>query len=273
MKKILCPVDFSDVSRNALLYALQLADTWDTQVDLIHIYHLEAREAASVPYHEVDELLEAKKAEVDRYFRDFTAGLKTDRIGRLLKAYGIFIGLEISDLTRDGAYSLVVMGTHGERNSLEKFLGSVSTDLMTRSHCPVMAIPAGAVYQSVEAIAYAVAEEAMDWSKGMDTGLEDLLGFTKSSGAKLHVVHVVKETGTERDVELRVEDYPISDATYAVVSDASVLEGLDNYIEENEIQVLAMYIPKRRLWERLFHRSNTKAMTFHTSIPLLVFHA
>lgn len=273
MKKILCPVDFSEVSKNALRYALELAGFWDTRVDLIHIYHLESKDAAAVPYHQVDELLEQRKQEVDRKYKAFLEDIDTERIGLLEKAYGIFTGLEISDATRDGDYRLVVMGTHGEKNNLEKYLGTVTTDLMTRSYCPVMAVPAGAAFQPIKSLAYAVAEDAFDVSKGTTTELENLLDFTVSMGTELHVVHVASPKTAAKVPELRVNDYPVKQATYAIVNDASVLEGLDHYIRDNNIQVLAMYVPKRRLWERLFHRSHTRAMAFHTSIPLLVFHA
>ena len=272
MKKILCPVDFSENSKNALRYALELATLWDTQVDLIHIYHLEAADAAAVPYHQVEVLLEAQKTEIDRQFVDFTADLDTGRIGYFLKAYGIFTGLEIAAATREGEYALVVMGTRGERSSLEKLLGTVTTDLMTRSHCPVMAIPANAAFEAIKAVAYAVDTTAFDPVSGTTTPLEGLLSFTTSVGARLHVVHVAPEKGTGKDVELQVNDYPVPQATYAVINDESVEKGLDVYVRDHSIQVLAMYIRKRRLWERLFHKSHTRAMTFHTRIPLLVFH-
>lgn len=273
MKKILCPVDFSEVSKNALRYAMKLAELWDTRIDLIHIYHLESKEAAAVPYHQVDELLEQRKQEVDRKYTVFLEDINTERIGLLHKAYGIFTGLEIADATRDGDYRFVVMGTHGEKNNLEKYLGSVTTDLMTRSYCPVMAVPGGATFQTIKNLAYAVAGDAFDVGKGTTTALEDLLEFASGTGAELHVVHVASPQSEGKAPELRVDDYPVKHATYAVVNDTSVLEGLDRYVRDNDIQVLAMYVPKRRLWERLFHRSHTRAMAFHTSIPLLVFHA
>ena len=272
MKKILCPVDFSENSKNALRYALKLATLWDTQVDLIHIYHLEAADAAAVPYHQVEGLLEGRKAEIDQQFAHFTTDLDTGRIGFLLKAYGIFTGLEIADATREGQYALVVMGTRGERSNLEKLLGTVTTDLMTRSHCPVMAIPANAAFEPIKSVAYAVDAGAFDPLTGTTTALEGLLSFTERAEARLHVVHVAPEKGTGKDVELQVNDYPVPQATYAVINDDSVEEGLDAYVRDHSIQVLAMYIRKRRLWERLFHKSHTRAMTFHTRIPLLVFH-
>lgn len=272
MQKILCPVDFSETSKNALHYALGLAKVWGTKVDLIHIYHLESRDAASVPYHEVDALLEARKQKVDQAFVAFTADVDKQFLGHFFKAYGIFTGLEISDVTRDGDYALVVMGTKGDRNSFEQLLGSVTTDLMTRSHCPVMAIPAGTTFEPVHTVAYAVDADAFDPEHGTTTPLDGLLSFTAHTGAKLHVVHVAAEKGDGKDVELQINDYPLRAATYTVIHDDSVMEGLDAYIQHHAIQVLAMYVPKRRLWERLFHKSRTRAMVFHTSIPLLVFH-
>jgi nucleotide-binding universal stress UspA family protein len=239
MQKILCPVDFSETSKNALHYAPGFAKVWGTKVDLIQVYHPESRDAASVPYHEVDALLEARKQQVDQAFVQFTADVDKQFLGHFFKAYGIFTGLEISDVTRDGDYALVVVGTKGDRNSFEQLLGSVTTDLMTRSHCPVMAIPAGTTFEPVHTVAYAVDADAFDPEHGTTTPPDGLLSFTAHTGTKLHVVHVAA-------------DYPLQAATYAVIHDDSVMEGVEASIECHAIQVPAMYVPKRRLWERLF---------------------
>ncbi len=58
---------------------------------------------------------------------------------------------------------------------------------------------------------------------------------------------------------------------YTKVTNPSVVEGLESYLEQKPMDVLSLYIPKRRLWERLFHFRTSKSMAFHTKIPLLVF--
>ncbi|MDZ4331458.1 MAG: universal stress protein, partial [Flavobacterium sp.] len=38
MKKILFPTDFSEVSKNAFIYALKLADSIDAEIITMHVY-------------------------------------------------------------------------------------------------------------------------------------------------------------------------------------------------------------------------------------------
>jgi hypothetical protein len=66
--------------------------------------------------------------------------------------------------------------------------------------------------------------------------------------------------------------YPYHFTDFSVINNYSVMEGLDDYMVKRDIDWLALFIPQRRLLERLFHTSFTKRMTFHTTVPLLVFH-
>ena len=43
-------------------------------------------------------------------------------------------------------------------------------------------------------------------------------------------------------------------------------------IEENDIDLAIMVAHKRNLWERIMHKSVTKAMAITTKIPILVYH-
>ena len=42
MKKILFPTDFSDVSKNAFIYALKLADAVNAEIITLHVYQLDS---------------------------------------------------------------------------------------------------------------------------------------------------------------------------------------------------------------------------------------
>ncbi len=46
-------------------------------------------------------------------------------------------------------------------------------------------------------------------------------------------------------------------------------ETLDNYIDENYVDILVMFTHHRNIIESLFHKSLTKRMSYHTNIPLL----
>jgi len=46
-------------------------------------------------------------------------------------------------------------------------------------------------------------------------------------------------------------------------------DSLQEYIRENQIDILAMITYPRSFWNRIFHPSITKRMSYHTQIPLL----
>jgi nucleotide-binding universal stress UspA family protein len=52
-----------------------------------------------------------------------------------------------------------------------------------------------------------------------------------------------------------------------------VFQGLEDYIDEKDIDMIALTTHKRGIIEKLFNPSLAKRMLFHTNIPLLVFHS
>ena len=268
MKKILFPTDFSLCAKNAFNYAIQLADDIGGVIDMMSIYHLPISDAGSVPPDYIDKILQEKRNEVREKLREFTKDAPRNVIGKCRADYGLFIAQEITDAAHYSEYDLIIMGTKGEHNTMEKLLGSVTTNVMMQAPCPVLAIPEEATYKGVHELAYATNFQPSD-----QLAIDQLLEFTAPLHANTHFVHVE----TKVPVSTSVEDYfpggniPDGFSDFTIVNNNSVVEGLDNYINANEIDVMALFIPKRRLWERIFHTSVTKKMALHTRIPILVF--
>lgn len=268
MKKILFPTDFSPTARNAFQYAIRLADDLGATIDLISIYHLPMIDASNIPPDYIDQILQEKRSKTEEELRAFVRGVDIQVIGKLKAEYGLFISQEITDTARYGEYDLIIMGTKGSHNQVEKIMGSVTTNVMMQANCPVLAIPQDATYKRIHELAY-----ASDFQPSDHLAIEQLMNFAHDLNAKVHFVHV--ETNVPAGV---VEDYfqvgtfPQGFSDFTVVNHTSVVDGLQEYVSDNEIDALALFIPKRRLWERLFHNSLTKRMTFHSDTPLLVFH-
>jgi K+-sensing histidine kinase KdpD len=49
-----------------------------------------------------------------------------------------------------------------------------------------------------------------------------------------------------------------------------VVQSINQYVEEKEVDLLVMAKHNRNFFDRLFHKSLSKKMAFHTKIPLLV---
>ena len=267
MKKILFPTDFSETATQAFQYAIGLAKDLKGVLDVMAVYHLPMADAGNIPPEYTERLLTEKKKEVHEKLMAFASKCPKNQMGNLRTDYGLFIAQEIADTARFGQYDLIVMGTKGERNSIQKMLGSVTTHLMMQAPCPVLAIPGDAQYQGIRQVAYAT-----DFQPSEQLAVKKLFQFARALEAKVQFVHVTKGPSHSREDLFLPEKYPEAFHAFHQIKSPSVMEGLDQFIQEKDIDLLAIYIPKRRLWERLFHQRFSKHMTFHTNVPLFVFH-
>lgn len=267
MKRILFPTDFSPTARNAFSYACALAAELGAKIDLLSIYHLPVADASSVPPEYIERMLEDKKHQLAIKMAEFLKICDPHSLGKTKIEYGIFVAQEIADIAREGRYDLIVMGTKGEHNAFEKILGSVTSNTMMQAPCPVLAVPEGAVYQPIRNIAYAA-----DFNPGEDHAVQELLAIAEPFGALVHFVHVDTRTSVPAGELEPFHGSMRQFADFAVVSNASLQEGMDQFLHLHDIDLLALFIPRRRLWEKLFHSSFSKRMAFHTRVPLLIFH-
>lgn len=268
MKKILFPTDFSETAANAFRYASELAKACDATIDVVNVYNLPVIDATNLPAGYVEQMLDEKQALVQEKLEAFAAAEPDAPVGELKPLYGVFIPEEIRDLVRSGNYELVVMGTRGEHNRVEKALGSITTFTMMNAGCPVLAVPEGAAWHDIDYVAFAT-----DFLPHEQQAVAQLMDFAKKVAAEVYFVHVeTKPTVGSMQDYVSLAQYPYKFTEFSIVNSPTVQEGIDNFIREKHIDLLALYIPKRRLWERLFHSSFTKHMAFHTKTPLLVFH-
>lgn len=269
MKRILFPTDFSDAAMNAFVYANAFASAQGAVIDLLHVFHIPISDSGNVLPEYIEDLIAQGEKGAQQELENLVLPYKgSATIGRLKAVYGLFTGLEIMDYAKQGGYDLILMGTKGERSNLERWMGSITTEVMMKAPCPVLAIPAHAAFDTITNIAYATAFDPSD-----QPAVEQLLHISEGLGAQLHFVHVNTHS-SKRTIEdiPTVKDSPYRFTDFSVINNTSILDGLDQYIEERRVDWLALFIPHRRLWERLFHASISKKMTFHSNVPLLVFH-
>lgn len=266
MKKILFPTDFSKASNNAFAYASILAKELNAIIDIIHVYNIPFATSIVLPDEGADEMWEARRNSLYQKMDELEEMFPTSKVRIKKLKYGIFIDTEISDFATKGKYDLIVMGMKGTHNRIEKIMGTVTTNLMMKAPCPVLAIPEEALYEGINDVAFAT-----DLQPGDDLPIEKAFEFAEDFGAELHFVYVDKLVRRPKEMMSKVGTDDDDILAYTKVTNPSVVEGLESYLEKSPMDILSLYIPKRRLWEKLFHHRTSKAMAYHTKIPLLVF--
>ena len=268
MKKILFPTDFSEAAKNGFRYAVALAEDIDAELDIMNVFAVPFTAPDEMPPNYVDQLIDNQKKIAKEKLDAFVESVAPKFKGKKMTIYGAFVPEEVIEQVKLGIYDLVVMGTKGERNPLEKLVGSITTRTLMNAPCPVLAIPQDAKYNGIKHIAY-----ASDFKPTDKITLEQLMSFTGKLGADLNFVHVdvTPNIGEIKDM-ISLKSYPFEFSEFYIINSPSVIEGLDDFITKKGINLLALFIPRRRLWEQLFHQSFSKKYAFHTKVPLLVFH-
>ena len=139
-RKILCPIDFSPGSDQALLTAVQLAKASDAELVLTHSWYVPplayAGEAWTLSANIVDNMVQDSS-------RGLAAALST-AVGLGARASSVLQNGVPSDriltlLHGDPTFDLVVVGTHGRTGLARVFLGSVAEQVVRHAPCSILA--------------------------------------------------------------------------------------------------------------------------------------
>jgi nucleotide-binding universal stress UspA family protein len=141
--KILVPVDFSPHSREATLYAVDLARRYSAPITLVHayqpiVYALPESYVVYTPNQLANILTELQKqlaaAKVDA---ELAGATKVDT--SVLQGD---VASQIVQCAVDGGHDLIVMGTHGRTGPAHLLLGSIAEKVVRRAPCPVLTVHA-----------------------------------------------------------------------------------------------------------------------------------
>jgi len=141
-KKILVPLDGSELAQKALVQAEQLARAFGAEIILFEVVPF-------MPIYGSPELVtplivdENQKESVERYLAKLADELKAKglNVTTMVKT-GQQVALEIIDVSKTRGVDLIVMCTHGRSGITRWVLGSVTLKILTRAETPVLLIRA-----------------------------------------------------------------------------------------------------------------------------------
>ncbi|MGB1242705.1 MAG: universal stress protein [Chitinophagales bacterium] len=282
MKTILFPTDFSENAQNAYTYALHLAEKLNASITTLHTY-LPIHVPANVMANTVGELSEMQQMEEWGSYEEaakrmhekaVTEHLEKVEVNHILKEATAVDA--ILQTAIDEKADLVVMGTKGASGLLGSLIGSNTARVIEEASIPVLAIPHNAVYRPIQKMAI-----AMDFDNLQENAIVKAIEYAERFNAELHCIHVNVAHNPlilERMSKLcsHFADTPklsfeVLDVEDVKGSVEDVLETIDKYVHEKNMDMLVMQTHKRTFFQKLFSVSYTKKMAFHTNVPLLTF--
>lgn len=146
MKTILFPTDFSDNAIHSSQYAAMLAKRFDAKLVLLNVYSVILPVVSESPMiFDKDDIVVRRQNDAEQSLQVFTnrlieqAILPAEQIVQLVE-YGLATDV-IADTANKMNADLIVMGTHGASNVIDRWFGTNSEKVVESSKCPVWVIP------------------------------------------------------------------------------------------------------------------------------------
>ena len=170
---------------------------------------------------------------------------------------------------------LLILGTKGGGNWLDKLLGTVAIGVMQKAHCPVLIVPKAAKYTGIHQALFATSPDTF-----LEKDIRLALDFAGYFMTKLHFIHVdgVLEdpvSDRSRAVFERILEQKGLFAPYSIetVTATTVSEGINDYCLKNKMDLMIAVTHHRGFWENLTHYSVTKELAWHAHLPILCLHS
>ncbi len=275
-KTFLVPVDFSEVSKNAVEYAFQMAEYIDAKIILLHLCYETPVDTSFVPEEIVNMLREGHQSNTQVEFDKLLEATK-DLSFRPVKVETVVkfgtAAQGIIQASEEYKADVIIMGTMGADSMSEKITGSITAKVIEGANCPVLAIPLEVIFQPIKHIMY-----AMQLSGEDHHAIDQLLEVSDWLGATLHCTHIRTEDKYWDQIEMDVvkKIYELEENNkridFYIVSDSDVVAGLQHFINHHQINMIAMLTHKDFMIQRVYPESFTRKMAMHTDIPLLALH-
>ncbi|MFT7611244.1 MAG: nucleotide-binding universal stress UspA family protein [Parvicellaceae bacterium] len=274
MNTILFPTDFSKNAENAFRYAKLFAKEQQAEIIVIHVYDVplmgrtnkfttpESSMKISEERIKKHSLIQCQKL-LERN------GIPPTSSNCVLKKGSVVN--EIVKYAEKNKIDFVIMGTRGESNHEKFWIGSVAAEVTKKVQCPALAIPAEAEYKDIDRILYTT-----DLIYSEKDVLNNLSSLARKLSAELSILHI-KVNGQEENALQHKLDQIKAEIDYSklstqIITARELVDGINDYIEIEKFDILAMSTHPKSIFQKLFHQSLTTKMIFRSHIPILVYH-
>jgi nucleotide-binding universal stress UspA family protein len=271
MINILVPTDFSALSKVAVQYAIKIARKLNGRITLLHVVTINkpTRVTMHERIHELEEdLIRFAERDLNKLIKEVYKSMDNPEHLKYSVVRGDFMEV-VKKEARRLKTGLIVMGTKGASGLKKAVVGSNTASVIEGSKVPVIAVPSRAKFKGFKEIVYACD------MKNPERELKMLRLYADQFGSVIHLVHVASSgkdvDELEEKIDKMVKKLRCKNIVSLVLVDRDVEGAIDQYIGVCKADLLTMFTHDLSFYEKLFDKSMTRKMTFHSSIPLLAF--
>ena len=277
IKNILLPIDFEENNTEVLKLASIIAQYSDSQIILLHMYSRPLATKAGRIANDIGILTRLERYRLLQLERQISNGFRQlyHSVPALQDCKVKFVhkkGLIVKNILKscdEYAADLVIMGTHGIRKSGRRH-NSNTARVSLKAHRPVLVVPYEGHIDAPSKIAFTYDLKTIPDYKQLD--IIKILSLTYR--ADIHVIsinHRENKLSSAQKVNLQmIKDYfEDFEPTVHFIPEHDMKLGISRYVRKNSISMLAVLHRSRNAFKKIFHRSLTKRLALHSTIPVL----
>ncbi|MCM4171900.1 universal stress protein [Arenibacter sp. TNZ] len=269
--RILIPTDFSELSKVAIKYSVDLSKDVDIQLILLHVIDTNAPSRARIGSHK---LQEAIKTSSENSMKELIGSIKKDNSHNIDISYEITSGSSIEKYVEIFALKnnidMICIGTKGASGLKKILFGSNAAGIIQNSSIPVLTIPEFARYKGIGNIVYS--SDLYNLDKEIDL----IIPFAKLMDSWIHILHIDKDNERfEGDLQQKEEslrkDFSYQKIKAIELKSNSVIDGINKFVADVDADMVIMFTHHTNFLEKVFQKSVTQNTAFQTRIPLFTF--
>ncbi|MEO8583452.1 MAG: universal stress protein [Flavitalea sp.] len=273
MKKILVPTDFSETSKNAARYAVQLASKV-TGVKVI-FYHVYNGMAAGSDGSLLTETREDRTRVLDFAFANFETEMALEGVPvQSVYENGDSLVSAVEKYVRNNSIDLVIMGITGASEIDQALMGSNAVDMAREGICPVIIVPPSATYKPIENVLLATDFKDVQSTVPVNIIIKVLDLFKPI----LHIVHtgdgesIDSKTGFKTEKAWLETSFESYDPDFYFIHSEDFLEAISNFTADHSIDMIVTVPKNHSFLNNFFKKNHTKKLAYHSHIPVLAIH-
>lgn len=276
MKKILVPVDFSDVSQFGIDIAKKIAKTSKVELHLLHIITLPSHilldndgnlvEDGEMDIHE----LQQQKIEAELKMRNLVDTL-AEFDTHTCVCFG-HVNEETVKYAKKNTMDLIVMGTHGSTGIKEYITGSHAEYVAMHASAPVFTVKCDRSEMQIKSLVFT--NSFSHEVKNFPAIIKDI---QEAFHAEMHLLRVNTPNTFMPDDEVLVnmkkfaDHYELMDVKYSVINDREVESGIEKYCLYNNVDVISIGSRQRTGVNKLINGCVSADLVNHVFKPIITY--
>lgn len=257
--KIICPIDFTDPANNASEYTAMLAQVTNAELMLLNVQHIHFDTAVSLGAGIASDTRN-NTLKVSNKLKQIS--VEINKLCNIPTTYEVDITTKSLSKTIASAVTrntMIVMGTTGPENLKRFFWGTNTYKARMKSECPFLIVPKDISFEKYKNIFYPIIVDKKD-----KMALEQFYEFAKFFEAQITFHYLTKQDTEKSQKAFRGIKEEIKHSldgklkyTFTRAFTDNIDDALDDFIFENQTNMLMMEERHRNIPESFFPKKNT----------------